>query len=864
MSRCISLVLAVLLLADEICGFWRLPCQNGALVVQRADPLTIPGGISGHVHTISGGSGFNLDMTFEDARASRCTSCQVKQDLSNYWTPALYFAHANGSFTLVDQGGLLIYYLPHRNAADKGPVKAFPDGFRMLAGNPYKRSFDGSEMARAIGINCIGGRQKPTKKHEFPTENCPDAMRMEIMFPSCWDGKNLDSANHQSHVAWPIGDEHGPCPDGFPVRIETLFYEVWWTTDPWKDRWKEAKNTSQPFVFSTGDPTGYSLHGDFLNGWDGKILQKAIDECTAESGVIEECKVFDLYDYKDPANRCFQSAAIDETTAGTLPSLPGCNPISAGPQDVTVCAEKNPPAIKEQITISGRLAGGDHTLPVSAGSSASEPTAAVSSSDKATPSKTTATVSTTRDTATSSPSGTATDETEAEPPIGTAAIQSAEGSKPTPSTSSDIKPWWLASAVVALLLVGLALVIILRGQEVPAATPKQARGSVPAVVGSAPELSRHLLIHTPHPTSTWPSHLHATSPLAKHLHDRWQANPQLAKIGFNFTDGGDMKVTQAWDPSRTKFDEPPADAAVEEYSATVYPDFIDVPSASIAELSDERLASFSDLSPPPVSTPQNTTSTPSRVHIFICTHRTRDCRCGDIGEPLYDALLGEIKRRKLGGELKAGRDGVRIARVAHVGGHKWAGNALVYRSDGVGDWYGLLQPEDAPKLLDYATSPSSLPWFSRWRGRLGLTSDQVKAMYASRPAAEAEGKLDEPRQALGDSVEVVFRTFEGEERRVSGYEGESVMETARRHELPSILATCGGHCECATCHVLIPPSSASEEDAPPFPEMTDEEDEQLEFAIGATDDSRLACQLPVTKELGEWIKQGGRIQLPRY
>lgn len=28
---------------------------------------------------------------------------------------------------------------------------------------------------------------------------------MEIMFPSCWDGKNLDSANHQSHVAWPIG-----------------------------------------------------------------------------------------------------------------------------------------------------------------------------------------------------------------------------------------------------------------------------------------------------------------------------------------------------------------------------------------------------------------------------------------------------------------------------------------------------------------------------------------------------------------------------------------------------------------------------------------------------------------------------------
>lgn len=57
------------------------------------------------------------------------------------------------------------------------------------------------------------------------------------------------------------------------------------------------------------------------------------------------------------------------------------------------------------------------------------------------------------------------------------------------------------------------------------------------------------------------------------------------------------------------------------------------------------------------------------------------------------------------------------------------------------------------------------------------------------------------------------------------------QEVAKRHSLPSILATCGGHCECATCHVHLA------EDAPQ-PEMRDEEDEQLEFAIGADDDSR--------------------------
>lgn len=33
------------------------------------------------------------------------SSCMVKQDLSAYWTPPLYFQWANGSFTLVNQVG---------------------------------------------------------------------------------------------------------------------------------------------------------------------------------------------------------------------------------------------------------------------------------------------------------------------------------------------------------------------------------------------------------------------------------------------------------------------------------------------------------------------------------------------------------------------------------------------------------------------------------------------------------------------------------------------------------------------------------------------------------------------------------------
>lgn len=41
-------------------------------------------------------------------RESSCTSCAVEQDKSAYWTPALYFMHANGSAELVEEvGGML-------------------------------------------------------------------------------------------------------------------------------------------------------------------------------------------------------------------------------------------------------------------------------------------------------------------------------------------------------------------------------------------------------------------------------------------------------------------------------------------------------------------------------------------------------------------------------------------------------------------------------------------------------------------------------------------------------------------------------------------------------------------------------------
>jgi hypothetical protein len=85
----------------------------------RLDPIVNPGHISPHVHVITGGNAFAGDMDFGMARNSTCSSCNIVEDMSNYWTPKMYFKAKNGSFIEVhisgDQpwgfkGGMAIYY----------------------------------------------------------------------------------------------------------------------------------------------------------------------------------------------------------------------------------------------------------------------------------------------------------------------------------------------------------------------------------------------------------------------------------------------------------------------------------------------------------------------------------------------------------------------------------------------------------------------------------------------------------------------------------------------------------------------------------------------------------------------------------
>jgi hypothetical protein len=292
--------------------------------------------------TIYSGSGFGLTMDFAAARAAKCSSCPVKEDMSNYWTPKLYYHAQDGTFQSVPtvgdnindiNGGMTVYYLQRGKGADTKTLKAFPEGFRMLAGDNSKRTFSNDFAGQGVSFACLGAGKDET--NGLPNYNCPGGLRAQIFFPSCWDGVNLDSPDHKSHMAYPATGAYnnGACPSTHPVQLISLFYEILYDTNSFANKWY---GSSQPFVFANGDPTGYGFHGDFVNGWDVNVLQRVVDECTdpAAQGSLDACAAITQFTGAQQ-NACRLPSSFNEKVAGVLPALPGCNPVQPGPAPAT-------------------------------------------------------------------------------------------------------------------------------------------------------------------------------------------------------------------------------------------------------------------------------------------------------------------------------------------------------------------------------------------------------------------------------------------------------------------------------------------------------------------------------------------------
>lgn len=68
-------------------------------------------------------------------------------------------------------------------------------------------------------------------------------------------------------------------------------------------------------------------------------------------------------------------------------------------------------------------------------------------------------------------------------------------------------------------------------------------------------------------------------------------------------------------------------------------------------------------------------------YVFVCAHGSRDVRCGVCGPVLIEKLNEEIELRGLKGQVS-------VMACSHVGGHKYAGNLIIYSTGPNGNIMG--------------------------------------------------------------------------------------------------------------------------------------------------------------------------------
>lgn len=97
-------------------------------------------------------------------------------------------------------------------------------------------------------------------------------------------------------------------------------------------------------------------------------------------------------------------------------------------------------------------------------------------------------------------------------------------------------------------------------------------------------------------------------------------------------------------------------------------------------------------------------------------------------------------------------------------------------------------------------------------------------------------------------IRIIFINSLTEQIVVNAYRGENLLEVAKRNNVEGIEGICGGKCSCASCQVIIPDQEKFN-----IKEITEYEEETLQYSFNRQKDSRLACQIHINEEMNNII-----------
>ncbi|EFL37593.1 membrane protein, partial [Streptomyces griseoflavus Tu4000] len=229
-----------------------------------------------HFHDYIGNQSTNAFSSDEElARAE--TSCADQGDKSSYYWPVLRLQNGTQERDADSPGGGI-----EGNAGEivtpkavtltfagnpRGEVTAMPRLLRIITGDA--KSFVNGPANANASWSCTGFEDRQLED-KYPL--CPqgsDVVRT-FDFQSCWDGRNTDSANHRTHMAFT--DAAGNCPSGFrpvPQLVQRIVYDV---DAPSLD--DGGKTTPLFAVDSFPEQLHKPItdHGDFINIFDDDLM----------------------------------------------------------------------------------------------------------------------------------------------------------------------------------------------------------------------------------------------------------------------------------------------------------------------------------------------------------------------------------------------------------------------------------------------------------------------------------------------------------------------------------------------------------------------------------------------------------------
>lgn len=242
--------------------------------------IAAPGVVNGaeHQHHQVGNLNSNANSN-ENNLVGAGTSCQ-DGDESTYFWPIIRLRNADAA-----QDQALDAANPHNigepieaasaeikfKGNEQSPVVPMPKFLRVITGDAKAANENLGKGNDNAKWTCSGQEDRiATDKYVL----CPDGSQTERIsnFPSCWDGQNVDSADHRSHIVFK-DEQTGACPDGFQAVPElqiTTKYDI------------PAGQSFAVDSFPKDLHNPITDHNDFVNVMTEEQMQQVVD--TINSG----------------------------------------------------------------------------------------------------------------------------------------------------------------------------------------------------------------------------------------------------------------------------------------------------------------------------------------------------------------------------------------------------------------------------------------------------------------------------------------------------------------------------------------------------------------------------------------------------